>query len=294
MFPDVIDADQFEAICRWSRSWFNVLPLDVAARRLSDRTLPARALAITFDDGYADNHDVAMPILIRHRLPATFFIATGFLDGGRMWNDTLVEAIRGTTLASIDVSDLLGIENAVHPLGTISERRNAIDALIRQTMYLGLGRREAVVEEIALRCRAVLPNDLMMRTDQVRALRDAGLQIGAHTVSHPILAGLDAATAYKEIAGSKNRLEELLDKRVGLFAYPSGKPGRDYSQESVAQVRNLGFDAAVSTDPGASSPSTDPLQIPRFTPWDRSRLRFGARMVHTLWRDQERVAVTLQ
>jgi hypothetical protein len=78
-------------------------------------------------------------------------------------------------------------------------------------------------------------------------------------------------------------LEQLLGERVGLFAYPNGKPGTDYSPESVQIVRELGFDAAVSTTWGAARSGTDPFQIPRFTPWDRSKLRFGARFAGNLW-----------
>ena len=76
------------------RRWFNVLQLSKAWRRTRDRTLPARAVAITFDDGYADNAELALPILRHEGLPATFFVATGFLDGGRMWNDTIIESLR--------------------------------------------------------------------------------------------------------------------------------------------------------------------------------------------------------
>ena len=283
LFPEAIDAARFDAICGWTKSWFSVLPLDEAARRLHGHSLPVRALSITFDDGYADNHDVALPILARHGLPATFFIATGFLDGGRMWNDTLVEAVRGTALTSLDLRDLLGSDEPVHTLDTNAARRSAIDAIIRKTMYLGPGRREAIVQDIAARCGAPLPTDLMMDSEQVRALHSAGMQIGAHTLSHPILAGLDAAAAAKEMAGSRDCLESMLGERVGLFAYPSGKPGRDYTAQNVEIARDLGFDAAVSTAWGAANPSTDPLQIPRFTPWDRSRLRFGARLAKNLW-----------
>jgi hypothetical protein len=85
----------FDAICRWLRHWFEVLPLDRAVQALRDGTLPARAAAITFDDGYADNHDLALPMLEAAGLSACFFIATGFLDGGRMWNDVLIEACGG-------------------------------------------------------------------------------------------------------------------------------------------------------------------------------------------------------
>ena len=283
LFPDEIVAPRFEAICGWVRAWFNVLPLDEAARRLEAGTLPPRALAITFDDGYADNHDVALPILLRHGLPATFFIATGFLDGGRMWNDTLVGAIRGTRHERLDLHDLLGPGHERHSLATTAARRSAIDSIIRAAMHLGSARREAVAAATAARCEASLPADLMLRSSQVRALHAAGMQIGAHTVSHPILAGLDAATAREQMAASRRELEALLGERVGLFAYPSGKPGRDYSPESVALARQVGFDAAVSTAWGAAHRSTDPMQIPRFTPWDRSAWRFGARMARNLW-----------
>ena len=80
IFPDEMYAHCFEAMCGWLKAWFNVLPLDAAVASLKAGKLPARSACITFDDGYVDNHDVALPILLRHGLPATFFIATGFLD----------------------------------------------------------------------------------------------------------------------------------------------------------------------------------------------------------------------
>jgi hypothetical protein len=74
-----------------------------------------------------------------------------------------------------------------------------------------------------------------------------------------------------------------LGERVGLFAYPNGKPGEDYDERAVALARDLGFDAAVTTARGAASARTDPYQIPRFTPWDHTAWRFGMRMVGNLW-----------
>jgi peptidoglycan/xylan/chitin deacetylase (PgdA/CDA1 family) len=101
-----VDAERFDNICRWVSRWFNVLSLSTAAQQLREKRLPARPLVITFDDGYADNHDIALPILQRHGLTASFFVATGFLNGGRMWNDTLVEAIRLTRADSWDLTSL--------------------------------------------------------------------------------------------------------------------------------------------------------------------------------------------
>src|SRR5438067_12205090 len=82
LLPDIPDAAAFERVVRLLVEHFNVIPLSEAAARLLRASLPPRALCITFDDGYADNHDVALPILARHGVTATFFIATGFLGGG--------------------------------------------------------------------------------------------------------------------------------------------------------------------------------------------------------------------
>jgi peptidoglycan/xylan/chitin deacetylase (PgdA/CDA1 family) len=279
LFPDEMYASRFDVLCGWLASWFNVLRLDAAVMHLTDGTLPARAACITFDDGYADNHDVAMPILIRHGLTATFFIATGFLDGGRMWNDTLIESIRGYDAVSLDLS---GIDLGIHSTATIEEKKTTIHQLIRQIKYLSIADRISATEKIAKVAQAVPPTNLMMTSKAVVAMRQSGMQIGAHTVSHPILAKLNAEQAAFEIGASRDFLENLLGERVGLFAYPNGKPGDDYVPQSIEVVRSLGFDAAVSTQWGASRGRDDLFQIRRFTPWDKTKLRFGARLVSNL------------
>lgn len=283
LFPSEIDAAMFDAICGWLKAWFQVLPLDEAVQRLSQRSLPARALAITFDDGYADNEQVALPILQRHGLCATFFVATGFLDGGRMWNDSLIEAVRRSSRTRLD---LQGLDLPLPPslaLDSTAQRRQAIDGLIGAIKYLPVEQRQRLCDELAERAAVSLPDDLMMTSDQVVALKQAGMQIGAHTVSHPILARLDAESMRAEIGASKMQLEHLLGEPVDLFAYPNGKPGEDYNETSVAVARSLGFKAAVSTAWGAARADADLFQLPRFTPWDRSRLRFGGRLAHNLW-----------
>ena len=280
LFPDELCAGRFDTVCGWLKSWFNVLALDEAVARQKAGTLPERAACITFDDGYADNYHVALPILQRHGLTATFFIATGFLNGGRMWNDTLIESVRGCALPLLDLTSLGAGQ---HVLGGVDDRRNAIQALIGQCKYLPLVRRVAVTEEVTRLARATLPSDLMMTSHEVSALRQAGMQIGAHTVSHPILARIDDRQAHQEVADSKLFLEQLLGERVSLFAYPNGKPGADYTQNTVDIVRRLGFDAAVSTAWGAWAGGQDCFEIQRFTPWDVARWRFGVRLLRNLY-----------
>src|SRR5262245_2655507 len=124
---------------------FHVLPLREAADRLEAGTLPARAVCITFDDGYADNAEVAAPILAQHGLPAAFFIATSFLDGGRMWNDTLIETVRAARGPALDLG-ALGLGRI--PLDGVEARAAAIERLIGGCKYLEPAARAARVDAI--------------------------------------------------------------------------------------------------------------------------------------------------
>ncbi|MEK8053340.1 polysaccharide deacetylase family protein [Ideonella sp. DXS22W] len=282
LFPHEVHAQRFDQICGWIARWFNVLPLDQAARRLAEGSLPERAAAITFDDGYADNAEVALPILQRHGLCATFFVATGFLNGGRMWNDSLIESVRRCPGDGLDLGDTPAQALGRLPLTTIAQRREAALRLIGAAKYLSQPERAQWVEAVARRSGATLPDDLMMRDDQLLRLRDAGMQIGGHTVTHPILARLQLDEVRREIAQGRDDLQRLLGQPVRLFAYPNGKPSEDYQTQAVDIVRELGFDAAVTTAWGAAGTGSDLFQLPRFTPWDRARVRFGLRLAWQL------------
>jgi len=277
LFPGEVHAARFDRQMALVARSFTHLPLAEAVRRLADGTLPPRALSITFDDGYADNHDVALPILRRHGLSACFFVATGFLDGGRMWNDTVIECLRRTPHNRLDLQDF-GLGEL--PTGSTAERRQAIEQLIGLIKYQDLAARHASLQSLVQRCAPVtLPDDLMLRSSQVQALRAAGMEVGAHTVHHPILCRLADDAAEGEMASSRDRLRALLGEDVTLFAYPNGRPDQDYTARHVALARKLGFDAAVSTAAGVSTAGADAFQLPRFTPWDHADGRWLARLV---------------
>jgi peptidoglycan/xylan/chitin deacetylase (PgdA/CDA1 family) len=287
LFPRELDAVAFGERLAWLRAWFNVLPLDDAVDTLARGSLPARAAAVTFDDGYADNHDVALPILREMGVPATFFIATGFLDGGRMWNDTVIEAIRRTSKPLLDLS---AIGAGVHGVGSPAERRAAVLAVITALKHRAPAEREDAVARVTEAAGADLPVGLMMSTDKVRRLAAAGMGIGAHTITHPILAAADDAMARREIGVGREILEGLVRRPVRLFAYPNGKPNNDYRARHVAMVKHAGFVAAFSTAPGAASTTDSPFELPRFTPWDASARRWGARLVRNCVTSIERAS----
>jgi len=286
LFPGEVHREQFDRQLGWLKSRFNVLPLLDAVQLAAQGRLPPRSACITFDDGYADNAEVALPVLQQHGLHATFFIATGFLDGGRMWNDTVIEAVRR---APGDVFDATALDLGRHAIGNWDARRSAIRALVGQLKYLPMEQRLQAVGKVAQLSGAELPRDLMMSSAQLRKLHGAGMGIGGHTVNHPILARLPAAEARREIAQGRAALEAALDAPVRMFAYPNGKPGQDYLPEHVAMVREMGFDAAVSTSWGASRGETDWYQLPRFTPWDQGIGKFGLRLARNMLQPAERV-----
>ena len=197
-----------------------------------------------------------------------------------MWNDTLIEAIKATHLEAIDLRDL-GLGRL--KMRSIEDKRAALGKLIPTLKHRKESTRETMVADIADRCGATrLPGDLMMTSTELRALHAAGMGIGAHTVNHPILARCDESGARREISDGRAKLESLLGERIGLFAYPNGKYGADYTEEHVDIVRGLGFDAAVTTNLGASGHGNDAFQLSRFTPWDRPAWRFGLRLALNL------------
>ena len=274
--PFEIDRETFAWQMRILAKHLHVLPLSEAVVRLRRGTLPARAASITFDDGYADNFQVALPILLRNNLPATFFIATGFLDGGRMWNDSVIEAIRLTRQDRLDLSQIGFGSIAV---GSIEERALAISKILNFLKYLGQIDRQAKTSELERIIGVPLPTDLMMRHQDVKGLAAAGMEIGGHTVNHPILTSLPSGAAEKEIVEGKEKLEELAGAPIKMFAYPNGKRGKDYADEHISMVRKLGFIGAVSTEPGVSRRGDSGYELRRFTPWDITPRRFLLRLL---------------
>ncbi|SFW29803.1 polysaccharide deacetylase family protein [Nitrosovibrio sp. Nv17] len=287
LFPEENDVEAFDRQMGQVTDCFNVIPLHEALRGLRKGKLPARAACVTFDDGYADNAEIALPVLRKHGIPATFFVASGVLDGGRMWNDTIIELIRRAPGTTLDLTEA-GLGQL--EVGTDAQRRGAIDDVIGALKHLPFEQRRLRVEAIRALVAVSLPDNLMMTSDQVRHLHGAGMEIGGHTVNHPILASMeDPAAAHAEIAHGKEVLESIIRARIRFFAYPNGKPGRDYLPQHVGMVRQIGFEAAVSTAHGAARMTSDPYQLPRFTPWDRHPLRFGLRMVQNMLKSVDTV-----
>ena len=234
-----------------------------------------KMLFITFDDGYADNYNLVLPILMKHKIKATFFVASGYLDGGWMWNDGIEEAVKNTTKQYIDLTKL-GYQRYV--LNTDNEKIYCINDLLNKIKYLENQNRIDLAKRVLDYADVQEPTHLMMTSAQVRAMHHAGMEIGGHTVNHPILAKLDKKSARSEIFENKEYLESLIGEQIQSFAYPNGKSGKDYNFEHVSLVKQAGYKCAVSTDRGLVTKHSDYFQLPRLSIWGRNPLKFTLRM----------------
>ena len=274
----LVERDAFAAQMTALADNFRVLALGEAIELLRHDELPRRVVAVTFDDGYADNFHVAMPILQQLGLTATFFIATDYLDGGCMFNDRVFEACRQAPAGEWDtqVQEL----GPLHVGAGVSRPALAL-SIIGKLKYLDAERREAAARSLLGSTGARQPLLMMTSREVVKAF-SSGMEIGAHTASHPILARLSDQEARDDIDAGRNRLEALTGAKVPLFAYPNGVPGRDYGPRDVALVRELGFAAAVTTAPGCAGTGVDFFQLPRIGSWDRTPFRTSLRLVRSL------------
>ncbi|WP_333609531.1 polysaccharide deacetylase family protein, partial [Arsukibacterium sp.] len=259
--------------------YFTPLPLAEAISKLKQGTLPKGAVAVTFDDGYLNNLEVALPILLAHDIQATCFIATGFADGSTMWNDIVSYTVQQIDLGQLKCDAFT--EVLTSPLKR-DNRANVLQGLLLAIKYLQPDQRLNIARQFARDNQITVPS-LMMQAADWQRWQQAGMEIGAHTVNHPILASLDTETASQEINLCR---QQLLDSGLTVkgFAYPNGRFNKDFTQRDRDLVQQAGFSYAVSTNPGTNAPHQDCFNLKRFTPWDHSMLKFHARLLQQHWR----------
>lgn len=254
---------------------------ELAAHLLGHRKLPSRAVVVTFDDGYADNVTAALPVLQRHRVPATVFVSSGFLGGQhRMWVDELDELVLGAAelpeqlvvpgatfeLPSGSYGPVEAAWDITKPAGDARTRTYlALAQLLKTADALGRESILAALREQIDPAESLDAPGTAMSVEQLRALaEDPLVTVGSHTVHHLRLASLAQHVQHAEVVCDKEALEGVLGKPVELYSYPYG--GRqDIGEEAVAIVRDAGFKAGFATHYGAATPWTDRLRVPRIS-----------------------------
>jgi peptidoglycan/xylan/chitin deacetylase (PgdA/CDA1 family) len=260
--PGVVSTDPsgFDAQMAFlARNCDVIVPADLPAARRDRR---GRFALVTFDDGYRDNHDVAFPILRRHGLRATFFVATGFIDRPRLpWWDEIAAAAPHLDAGRLDLGEFGTLEVEPSPGGAALRVR-----LLALYKSLPAGRAALLLA----RLRVMLPADalpsaagLWMDWNMLREMAAAGMVIGGHTVDHPVLSRLPPEGQREQIAVCARRLREELGVPMDCFAYPVG--GRDSFDEATrAALRDAGVRFAFSYYGGfAGHERVDDLDIVR-------------------------------
>jgi len=263
-----ISPEAFARHLEYLSAHYRVLPLpDAVACLREGRTLPANAVAITFDDGYADNLAAARA-LARAGLSATFYITAGCLaDGAPFWPAEIRELVRRMPTASVT------LKSSGQPIGlavaTPAERQTAVKTLTKLFKRNPIAAREAWREELrAIAGVSNLPS-AMLTWDSVREMHRLGMTIGSHTMTHPNLPSAGVADARREIAASKSTLEGALGTRVTMFSYPNGGADRYMTPEIVALVKEAGFAAATTSRNAFASPRSDLFALERVQVADR-------------------------
>jgi peptidoglycan/xylan/chitin deacetylase (PgdA/CDA1 family) len=266
----------FRAQMQYLASVFPIVSLDQVAQG----TIPEQyqyCAAVTFDDGYRDNFVSAFPILKQLGVPATIFLATGYIDSGQLpWYDQVRLAFKLTVRPyfyvdrcgpggdlKVPSSRLALMERTLGWLRGMPEssRRSALDAVFR-----GLG----VAPDLNL------PNE-MLRWEDIRQMSKHNISFGSHTVNHPVLSQIPVSALKPEIEGSKRTIEKRLQQPVDHFAYPFGQAA-DFNGDAKRVVQEAGFKTAVTTIWGLNEPGDDPLLLKRFTPWETSLAEFKMKL----------------
>jgi peptidoglycan/xylan/chitin deacetylase (PgdA/CDA1 family) len=257
----------------------NPISLQELVHTLENGNLPSRPVVVTFDDGYADNLNHAKPLLDRYRIPATVFMVTGNM--GRMfWWDELKHSLLSPQglpeRLKISFNDFTfewgfrksDFENSAND--GFRHKELLLWTLYKKLLSMSYEERNKVIAYLcdwsnfkpkgSSPCRA-------MTADEIVELVSGGLiDVGAHTVSHPVLSELAAAEQRSEIMQSKKILEKILKGKLKSFSYPHGFP----SKETIAIVRDSGFTCACASHNDVAWRRSDCFQLPRFwvQEWD--------------------------
>jgi peptidoglycan/xylan/chitin deacetylase (PgdA/CDA1 family) len=282
--PDpMLDAEPTRETFRWQMQLlaecFNVLPLDQGMAALASGAVPPRAACITFDDGYRSTHDLALPILSEFGLPATVFVTTGYVGSGNMWNERIFDAIRTLPYGTLDLRDAgVGIQS----IRNLDDRKRALHEVTEIAKYLPPEQRLSLTQRLEAMAGGAGTEGLMLTPDMLRAMARQNIEIGGHTVSHPILRSLEDDVARYEIEQCKRDLELLTGRPIRYFAYPNGKPGLDFDERHSDMAKEAGYEAAFTTVVGAATASDNRFMIPRSRPWDTTPMLYVLRLLRWL------------
>jgi peptidoglycan/xylan/chitin deacetylase (PgdA/CDA1 family) len=257
-----ITPENFEQHVAYLARAYSVVRLDEAVARIAaGRQLPANAVAITFDDGYADNLAAAR-VLAKYGVSATFYITAGCMDGGQpFWPSEIRHLLAAVRAPRLQV-DAAGIALDL-PLVTDADRRAAVRPLTKAFKSNPIPVREALREALRRVAGAAPMPRVMLTWDDVREMHALGMTIGSHTMTHPNLPSAGIAAARTELSASRARLEQETNAPVTMFSYPNGGADRYMTPDVRNAVRDAGYAAATTSRNAFATVESDPYALER-------------------------------
>jgi peptidoglycan/xylan/chitin deacetylase (PgdA/CDA1 family) len=268
VLPEPVEDFSFdlELVSAWAESFreqmihlrkrFHPMRFDeVLAMLHAGRRLPANAVLVTFDDGYEDNHSVAFPILRDLDLSAMFFVATGHIDSGRPYlYDWLVHALCVAEAERVQIPELE--LDAALP-ASLQGRRAIAAGVLDRVKALRESTQSILVRRIVGQLGVPVPDRdggcRPMSWQNLREMRDGGMEIGSHGVHHRMLAKLPASLMKAELVESRRRMQAELGAPARVLSYPVG--GHDaFDEEVIAAARAAGYEMACAYIAGTSRP----------------------------------------
>lgn len=251
----VMPVSAFEAQMKWLAAHQEVRTVRDCVQQNSNVRRSERALvAVTFDDGYSDNYELAAPILDKHGLKGTFFVTSGFVQtGGPLWFDKAAHV--WTSTPAEHRPSLLA------ELPSIDQSLSGIRQWMESLKQASPSVRHAVLEETQTGLMDHLNRDRFapMTVEQLRDLNQRGHEVASHTVTHPILPQLADDDIAREVNDAKHSIEGWLDDEVVGFCYPNG----DSDERVERALRSAGYAYACTTRPGLNVQATDPMRLQR-------------------------------
>ena len=213
---------------------------------------PPNTVVITIDDGYRDFYEIAFPVLKEEGVPATLFVATGFIDRALwLWPDQVRWLLERAE--EIPESVVIGRVTLAPGRLTRETRDTNWTQLINHLLKVPDEEKHRLIEELATELGLTLPVEAPQafqsaNWDEIREIHEGGIEIGGHTVTHPSLGQVDRQQAEREIVGCRDAIERHLGHRPRSFCYPNGQR-EDYTPEAKHIVQEAGFSAAVTAFP---------------------------------------------
>jgi peptidoglycan/xylan/chitin deacetylase (PgdA/CDA1 family) len=237
---------------------------------------PRNAVAVTFDDGYRDNAEIAAPVLARYGIPAAFFLTTSLISTAQVpWFSRMRHAFVHTRKKEW-VAPVQGRE---WKLTGSRRQKMALQAAFEIGASMTENERQELLRLIGHDLEVAPPAleaSLMLTWDQARALREAGHIVGSHTCTHPNLAHVaNEETARAELFESKRQIENELNAAPRHFSHPHPALDPQWTPQTVALTQEAGYETAVTTTPGAVFTGENPLLLARMmTPKHVEELRW--------------------